>query len=143
MRGLKALVIVLGIVIAIMFVIVAGEIIRRIATAKPPGDDKPSIAAPLVPPPAPLPPSLGLQMSPAPLPGFGDITLNLPPGARVADFTASGDRLVLRLIMPDQEQRLMIVDLATGKAIGTVTLKGDGTAKTPEIVVPPRNKGER
>jgi hypothetical protein len=142
MRGLKALVIGLGVILAIMFAIVVGELVRRLYLAKPAEPDKPAIAAPQ-PLPPPLPPSLGLQMQPAPLPGFGDMAIELPSGARVADFTASGDRLVLRLIMPDQEQRLMIVDLATGKAIGTLTLHGEAKARVPEIVVPPRNKSER
>jgi len=141
MRGLKALVVVLGIILAIMLVIVAAKIGGLAFFAKPPVEDKPAVV--VAPPPPPLPPSIGLQMAPVPLPGFGELALMLPQGARVADFSASGDRLVLRLIMPDQEQRLMIVDLATGKAIGLLTLQGDSKTKIPEIVVPPRNKGEK
>ena len=40
----------------------------------------------------------------------------------MADFSASGDRLVLRVVMADQEQRLMVVDLFSGNLLGTIRL---------------------
>src|SRR5581483_5592572 len=53
--------------------------------------------------------------------GF-EAKLALPAGAKVVDMTASGDRLVLRLVLPDAAERLLVVDIAHGKPLGTLEL---------------------
>jgi hypothetical protein len=46
----------------------------------------------------------------------------LPAGATVLDMTSSGDRLVLRVALPDRSERLIIVDLARGRPLGSLEL---------------------
>jgi hypothetical protein len=40
----------------------------------------------------------------------------------VLDMAATGDRLVLRVALPDATERLLVVDLAHGRQIGTLEL---------------------
>jgi hypothetical protein len=51
-----------------------------------------------------------------------DGRVELPAGGRILDMTASGDRLVLRVAMPDGGERLILVDLSRGKALGALEL---------------------
>jgi uncharacterized membrane protein HdeD (DUF308 family) len=55
-------------------------------------------------------------------PRFADGKLELPAGARVVDMAATGERLVLRVALPDAHERLIVVDLARGRQIGTLEL---------------------
>ena len=55
--------------------------------------------------------------------GFGAAELTLPPGARVVETTASGDRVVLRVALPDGEERLHVLDIASGRVVGTIAIK--------------------
>jgi hypothetical protein len=57
---------------------------------------------------------------------FGDIRVALPHGARVVETHAEGGRLVLRVERADGEPQILIYDLATGRALGTVTLTVPG-----------------
>ena len=56
-------------------------------------------------------------------PGFGAAELTLPAGARVAETAASGDKLVLRVTLANGEERLLILDINSGKLLGSVVLK--------------------
>jgi hypothetical protein len=58
----------------------------------------------------------------APRANYADAKLALPAGARVIDMTASGDRLVLRVALPDATERLLVVDLVRGRQIGALEL---------------------
>jgi hypothetical protein len=53
---------------------------------------------------------------------YADAKITLPPGGTVLDMTAAGDRLVLRIALPDASQRLLVVDLAHGRQIGALEL---------------------
>jgi len=55
--------------------------------------------------------------------GFGAAEVTLPPGARVVETTTSGDRVVLRIALPDGEERLHVLDVASGRTIGTIAIK--------------------
>lgn len=55
-------------------------------------------------------------------PGFGEARVALPQGNAVVETAVSGDRIVLRLRGADGGQRLLLIDAATGKAIGTIEL---------------------
>ena len=55
-------------------------------------------------------------------PRFADGRLELPAGARVVDMAATGERLVLRVALPDAQERLIVVDLAHGRKVGTLEL---------------------
>jgi hypothetical protein len=171
MRALKALVIVMGILIVVGLGVIGVTIFHRmskpatpppapVATPVPAAVPAPSPAAAAAPATAPGGSALNVPIG-APLPTqfdrkFGDVSVDIPPGAHVADFSASGDRLVLRVIMPDQQQRLLVVDLLTGNLLGTIKLASGGATPTggsqggnpgilpplPSVNVPPRNKSE-
>ncbi len=96
MPGLKALVIVLGILIVAGLTLVAVTVARRAG-----GPD-------------------GTVSS-----GFGEVNLRLPPGARLVDATVDGARLVLRLRLADGTDQVTIVDLQTGRPLGTVRLEAE------------------
>ncbi|MEJ0067602.1 MAG: hypothetical protein WDO24_01350 [Pseudomonadota bacterium] len=48
--------------------------------------------------------------------------IELPAGGKIVDMTASGDRLVLRVALPDMTERLLVVDLAHGRQVGALEL---------------------
>lgn len=63
--------------------------------------------------------------APAPRAGASAYTaapLGLPPGARVNTMTIGGDRLVLDVALPGGDDELVILNLATGRTIGTIPL---------------------
>jgi hypothetical protein len=151
MRLLKTLVVAMGVILVLGFGALIYIIATRISTPKPapaasvvvPKPEPPPVAAP-----APLP-NLGQSLPQHFTPNFGEQTLMLPPGARVSDFSAGGDRLVLRVILADQTQQLVVVDLNTGAMIGTLNIENSGQpAPTtmlpalPSVNVPPRNPQE-
>jgi len=51
------------------------------------------------------------------------MTVDLPQGARVVGAEASGDRLVVRVELAGGSEELIIVNLATGAPVATVTLR--------------------
>ncbi len=51
------------------------------------------------------------------------VSLGLPPGSRVGEMTATGDRLVLNVRVPGQGERIVILDLRKGGVIGHVALE--------------------
>jgi hypothetical protein len=53
---------------------------------------------------------------------YADAKLMLPDGAKVLDMVAAGDRLVLRLALPDATERLLVVDLVHGRQVGALEL---------------------
>ncbi len=93
MRGLKILVIVMGVLIVAGFTVVIAVIADRLARR-----------------------SAGTH-------GFTAATLDLPRGARIGAMTAGGDRLVLELFLPDGGHRLLVLDLATGANLGAIDLR--------------------
>ena len=56
-------------------------------------------------------------------PGFGASDLTLPVGAKVVETAIQGDRVILRVALPDGEERLHVFDIANGRAIGTIAIK--------------------
>ncbi|MEO8560152.1 MAG: hypothetical protein ABI439_13870 [Rhodospirillales bacterium] len=175
MRALKALVLIMGVIIVVGIAVIGVTIFNRLSkpTASPliataPADPSlnnpaatlpiggplgnPLGASPGTPLGTPLGTALGTPMPPQFDRTFGDVAVAIPAGARVSDFSASGDRLVLRVVMPDQEQRLIVVDLQSGALLGTIKLAIGGAAAgggnppilspLPSVTVPPRNKNE-
>lgn len=96
-------------------VIVAGigvlgvTVARRIGGA---GSDAPGAAAPVASPLAP----------PA---AFGEVALRLPPRARILDMAMDQRRLVLHLQLAGRDKALMVVDLESGRQLGTIRLEPD------------------
>ena len=52
--------------------------------------------------------------------------LIVPPGAAIRDFRLAGERLVVRLSRPGLPDQLRVIDLASGRQIGVITMKNAG-----------------
>lgn len=94
MRGLTVFVVVMGVVIVIGFAAVIATIVGRLARG-----DGGSVHA------------------------FAAAPIAIPKGARVAAMTAAANRLVLRLELPGGGQQILILDLASGRRLGTIALE--------------------
>lgn len=94
MRALKALVIVMGVLIVIGLGVVVVTIVKRSARLA----DSSSTTS------------------------FGRTDVAVPPGSRVVETAVDGHRLVLRLTLADGRDRLLVVDLRTGREAGTIDL---------------------
>ncbi len=99
-QGLKAVVIGLGVLLAICAAIVVGTIIYRLFNA-----DSPATA------------------------GFGIAQLPVPAGCSIDQMTAEGDRLILRIGGSDACRRVLITDLKTGALIGQFHFSPDPSAQ--------------
>jgi hypothetical protein len=102
MRGLKALVIILGVLLVGGTVTLIGAMIWR--GSHPLGTG-----------------AVGRSAGTA-RPAFAT-TLDLPSGATVLSAQADGGRLVLRLGLPDGRQQLVIIDEGSGARLGTIELR--------------------
>jgi flagellar basal body-associated protein FliL len=49
--------------------------------------------------------------------------IELPAGARIEMFSAGSDRLVLHVTLPDGNRELLVLDLASGRRLGTIPLR--------------------
>jgi len=49
--------------------------------------------------------------------------IELPAGSRIEAMTAGPDRLVVDLLLADGTRQLLIIDLATGRRLGTIPLR--------------------
>ncbi len=107
MRGLKVLVIVLGVLLVAGIVALGFAVQYRMNHPRPtPAESRASAA-----------PDIGSAGAPRAL------TLDLPQGARVVGAEASGDRLVVRVELAVGSEELIIVNLVTGAPVATVTLR--------------------
>ena len=53
---------------------------------------------------------------------FAAAPIELPAGARIETIGVGSDRLVLAIILPDGECRLMIIDSATGRLLVAIPM---------------------
>jgi hypothetical protein len=112
MRALKALVIGMGVLIALVMGVMAYGLMKKASDPDFTFFDfarRPTAAAP----------DAIAEIRPgAP---FGDVMLPLAPGCRIEDMQPDGNRLFLR-IGPAEEgcQQIVVVDLASGKIMGNV-----------------------
>src|SRR5271167_3857570 len=104
MRGLKVLVVVMGILLLAGVAVVIVTIMTRLT--QHPATTAPAAAA--------------TQGRPVP---FGTTTLNLPAGARVIEMQSAGRRLALHLRRADGSEAILILDPDTGTEMGTIDLK--------------------
>lgn len=96
MRALNVLVVVMGVLIVIGFAALIAGIAGKLSRDRP-----------------------GASVERA----FGATAIDIPPGARIEAMTASANRLILELALPDGERQLLVVDLATGARLGTIALR--------------------
>ena len=66
--------------------------------------------------------SRGGPGTPSPTP-FAASPIELPKGARIETMSTGSDRLVIDLVLPDGNRQLVIIDLATGRSLGTIPLR--------------------
>jgi hypothetical protein len=95
MRGLKILVVVMGVLLVVGFVALVAAI--------------------------------GVRMShrtPAPGAAFTAPPIALPAGAKIERLSTGPDRIVLAIVLPDGTQRLLVIDLQTGRLLGTIPIAG-------------------
>lgn len=59
----------------------------------------------------------------APAQAFVAPAIDIPTGARVESMSAGQDRIVLDLVLADGGRQLLILDLASGRKLGTVPLR--------------------
>jgi hypothetical protein len=54
---------------------------------------------------------------------FAAVPIDLPAGARIENMGVGSDRLVLQIVLPEGDRKLVIIDLATGRQLSTVPLR--------------------
>jgi hypothetical protein len=96
MRALKIAVVVMGIMLAVGVVVLVAAIAARVSHKAP---------------------------EPAPKGDFTAPAIDLPAGSRIEAMTAGPDRLVIDLLLADGTRQLLILDLTTGRRLGTVPLR--------------------
>ena len=105
MNALKAVVIFMGLLIVIGAAVVVVTIINRLGTP----------AEEAAPPPAAMAPAAAAQ-------AFGSRDLDLPAGARIVETLADAGRLYLRVRLAGGEERVLVIDPATGATLGTLSV---------------------
>ena len=95
MQALKALVIILGILILTAFGFLAYGVATKFGVSK---------------------------LRVAAQDSFAENRVALSAGARVVETTFGGGRIILRVVMPDGAEALVLIDAATGVRVGLVHL---------------------
>lgn len=95
-RALKVLVVVMGIMI------VAGVAVLVVAIA-----GRLSRGGPATTPPQP----------------FAAVPVEMPAGARVETMSLGADRLAVAVVLPDGSWRIVVIDLASGRQLGTIPFR--------------------
>lgn len=98
MRPLVALVIIMGVFIVVGLVVVVVTIAKRLD-----GGETATVASPAA-------------------ASFGSVDLPVPPGCQVLEATAADERLILRLGSGERCNQVLIVDLASGRLLGTLQM---------------------
>lgn len=96
MKGLLALVIVMGVLIVAGLVIVVATIVNRMS--EPAQANGKAVTA------------------------FDPVDVTVPAGCQVVETVTATDRLILRLGTGERCSQLIVIDLATGRQLGTVRL---------------------
>lgn len=96
MRGLKILVIVMAVMILAGFAAIVIVIAGRMPRSAP---------------------------ATAPSQPFAAAPIELPAGARIETMGVGSERLVLEILLPDGNRRLVIIEHATGRPLGAIPLR--------------------
>ena len=112
MRWLKGLVIGMGILILVGLTVVVLTVIKRASTPAQPET------------------SINLSAGPATgstsTPRFGDTSIAIPPGAVTEAVISESSRLIVRLRLPNGKTAMLLIEAATGRKIGLITLDDSG-----------------
>jgi hypothetical protein len=95
MRGLKILVVVMGIMLIVGFTVLVAVVAARMSRS---------------------------GSSPTTARAFNGSAIDIPRGARIEAMAAGTDRFVLALALPEGGRQLLIIDLTTGARLGTIEL---------------------
>jgi hypothetical protein len=106
MRALKALVIGMGILIALAFGLLVYGLVKRSAEPVSSAASGASTRG-----------TAGGVARP-----YGPVAIALPPGARLIDTQASEGRLLVQLELAGGVRRVLVLDLASGALIGSIEL---------------------
>ena len=114
MQALKALVIIMGVLIVVGTTVVVVTIYNRMNRPGEGvvggGDAAPSAAMPAVAPPLAAPSE------------FAPATVAVPDGCRVIEMVPAGERLLLRLGSISRCSRILVLDLNSGRLLGSIEL---------------------
>jgi hypothetical protein len=121
MNALKTLVIGMGVLIVAGIAVIAVTIVRRNADAPVAAQDKPAVSLA----------QSGVQgtRSGAPLPSFGVRDIAVPAGSEIVSITAADGRIILELQDAEQVTRILLLDPATGAALGGWRLVESATGR--------------
>lgn len=119
MNALKTLVIGMGVLIVAGLAVIAVTIVRRNAEAPAPGPDKPAVSLAQSAP----------ARSGAALPSFGVRDIAVPAGSEIVSITAADGRVILELQDAEQVTRILLLDPATGAALGGWRLVESATSR--------------
>lgn len=125
MKALKTLVVFMGVLIVVGTGVVAYTVVKRGLA--------PERAAEPAKPPAHTD-HTDVARAPAAvdrLPAFGELTARLPPGYAPVEMTAEGDRLMVRLEAAGRDPRILVLDLRTGRTLGSIVLEREAAGATP------------
>jgi hypothetical protein len=106
MRGLKGLVIGMGVLIVVGLTVVIVTVVKR------QGSDGASASK------SPIGVSVPIEH------GFGEKRIQMPKGAKAVETIIDGNRLAVRLDLDNGGQALLLVDINTGQRIGLIRLDG-------------------
>lgn len=112
MQALKVLVVVMGVLIVAGLAVIGATVAKRIGG----GATAPSAAAPAL-------SAAGLAAGGLGGVQFGDKTIELPRNGRLVGVHTEAGRLILRVLLPGNRETLIVLDLATGERLGTVTVQ--------------------
>jgi hypothetical protein len=92
-RAMKSLVIAMGVLLILGFVALVATIAVRLS-----------------------------HRGPAPAVAFTAPPVALPPGAKIERMSTGPDRIVLAIALPDGTRQLLVIDLQTGRLLGTIPI---------------------
>jgi hypothetical protein len=96
MRGLKILVVVMGIMLVVGFAVLIAALAGRMSHS---------------------------GSTPTTTRTFAGAAIDIPPGACIEAMAVGTDRLVLALALPEGGRQLVVIDLVTGARLGTIELR--------------------
>ncbi|GHD54319.1 hypothetical protein GCM10017083_31700 [Thalassobaculum fulvum] len=107
--AVKVAAVVMGVMIVAGLGILGVTVAKRLGGA---GSDQPEAA-------------VAVAVPTAPPTAFGEVSLQLPPRARILDMAMDQRRLVLHLQLAGRDKALMVVDLESGRSLGLIRLEPD------------------
>jgi len=101
--GLKILVVVLGVLLVVGFLALIAAFVYQVShKAKKPAEQPAASGG-------------------ATLPSFGDVTVPIRQGERIARIQPVGNRLFIELATVEGNSRVIVLDQATGQVLGTIS----------------------